>query len=351
MYVTSLTVKQFRCFASRTVTFDNPFVIIGGSNGSGKTSILEALYYACYLRSFRTHTTRELIRFDECAFSLRIGLKANGQEHEISTGYAHDKRVIKLDAVSLTSYKELLSIYRVIALTGEDTALVRGTPEYRRRFLDQAIILQDTAYLALLKKYGGITAQRNALLNLRTVSRESYELWTEQLTAASRSIREQRRELVAALESRVNGFLVDYFDAPFTVKLIYKPKESTRLDLNDLLDRERAAGYTLIGAHLDDCCIMISGRTSRQYASQGQQKLIALLLKIAQPAAQHRSPSCIFVLDDVIADLDNDKIRRLCTLLVSFNAQIILTSPLDHPLLREIGADYGGRLIRIDREE
>lgn len=368
MHVTSLTVKQFRCFESRTVAFEKPFVIIGGPNGSGKTSILEALYYACYLRSFRTHTTRELIRFDESAFSLKVHLKSYGgsgatqdcaQEHAIAAGYSHDKRIIKLNNEPLTSYKELLGTYRVIALTGEDTALVKGTPDYRRRFFDQALMLQDATYLTLLKKYAGILAQRNALINQPIIGRESYRLWTEQLDAASQMIRQKRCALVAELETRVNEFLKTYFDAPFTIGLTYKPKERlfaelstgerTFPDLSELLNRERTARYTLIGAHLDDCAVTFAGRASRHYASQGQQKLIALLLKIAQPAARQTTPACIFLLDDIMADLDDDKIGRLCALLASCNTQILFTSPLDHPLLNTIGAAHNCQLLRTDR--
>lgn len=394
MHVTALTLKQFRCFDTHTITFDKPFVIIAGPNGSGKTSLLEALYYACYLRSFRTRSTRELIRFDEEAFSLKLRLEkknnsglgqpgVSSQEHDITVGYSHEKRIIKLDAVPLTSYKELLGVYRIIALTGDDTALIKGTPDCRRQFLDQAIMLDDTDYPALVRKYTGILAQRNALLNQFTVSRESYNLWTEQLLHTSHIIRERRRDMVKKLETCVNGFLNDYFDAPFRVGLAYKSKDSAfRLrstsydgqaalqttadmsaktqsvysnyaaDLGDLFNRERAAHYTLIGAHLDDCAITLAGRTSRQYASKGQQKLLALLLKIAQPGAHRQSPTlpaCIFVLDDVVSDLDENRIERLFALLASYKSQIIMTSPLDHPVSNKIAATHDCQLIRMEQ--
>lgn len=368
MRITGLTLKQFRCFESHVVLFDKPFVIIGGPNGSGKTSILEALYYACYLRSFRTRTTRELIHFDQSAFSLKLHLKsmhdsnpairANVEEHEITVGYSSEKRIIKLNNISLTSYKELLSVYRIIALTGDDTSIIKGTPDCRRQFLDQAIMLEDTHYLVLLRKYAGIVAQRNALLNRYSLSEESYDLWTEQLLAASQAIRERRRETVAILEARVNGFLKDYFDAPFAIGLEYKPKDMPRSgnSLDEMMIRERAARYTLFGAHLDDCAIMLRGKTSRQYASKGQQKLIALLLKIAQPGAlkpsvpaSHASapPACIFVVDDMVSDLDENKIERLCILLNSYQSQIIMTSPLDHPVSEKIRTTYDCQSIRL----
>ena len=353
MRVTAVTIKQFRCFESRSILFNKPFCLISGPNGSGKTSLLEALYYACYLRSFRTRTTRELIGFDESAFSLKLQVEETGglEKHAIVVGYSQEKRLIKVNEKPLTSYKELLNVYRVIALTGDDTALIKGAPENRRHFLDQAIMLDSPEYLSFLKKYAGILLQRNALLSKPGMSRESYTLWTDQLTQASQIIRERRLEMIPALEAKVNELLKTYFDMPFAVRLVYKPKDALDAEANNFMYKEQAARYTLFGAHLDDYAIMLADKTSKQYASKGQQKLIALLLKVAQPAAIRTERPCIFVLDDLLSDFDNDKIRRVCALLASYKTQIIMTSPLEHPLLDEIESTYDCQRMAIDRQD
>lgn len=348
MRIYSIALKQFRCFASTEVVFNKSVVVIKGSNGAGKTSLLEALYYACYLRSFRTRTTREMIQHGNEAFSVKINFMIDTENTSMSVGYSPARRLIKLNNTAITSYKDLLSSYRIIALTEDDLLLIKGMPDVRRHFLDQAITLVKPEYPALLKKHAAILEQRNALLQHTPISKDSYELWTTQLVETTQAIRDYRMAMVMELEASVNTLVETIFDNAFNVSLTYKPKARYEtVPLNQLMSQEQFAGHSLIGAHLDDCAIAFQSKSSKQYASKGQQKLIALLLKIAQPAT--RSPeSCTFILDDVLSDLDNDRVRKLIRLLASYKTQVIMTSPLTHPFLDEVCSTYDYESINFD---
>src|SRR5438128_12253648 len=115
--VISIYLKDFRCFEQTTIDLDCPIVLICGANGTGKTSLLEALYYGCYLRSFRTYLSRDLVALGKESFFVKFLIK-NGSvnnylEHTIQIGFANNKRLVKVDNKTTVSYKDLLSYYRV----------------------------------------------------------------------------------------------------------------------------------------------------------------------------------------------------------------------------------------------
>ncbi len=352
MHILSAALKNFRCFTSLEVPFNKNLVLIEGPNGSGKTSLLESLHYACYLRSFKTRTTRDLVNFGASAFSIKLQIdNNNGLPISITAGYSPEqgkqsKRLIKINDAPLKSYKELITLYRVIAMTDEDMLLIKGAPEVRRAFLDQAIMLIDPDYPVLLRKYLSILEQRNALLVASRLDYDSYQLWTEQLLAITQAVRLKRQEVLIALEQRLNNLIALFFDREqLKVQLTYKPKEILQHDMNTLR-MEQAARRTLFGAHLDDYVTLLSQKSSRVYASRGQQKLLAMLLKVAQPATQHPQ-SCVFLLDDVVSDLDHERLDRFFKLLTSYQTQILITSPIPHAPLQEICTRYDYERIAL----
>jgi len=348
MRIREITIKDFRCFTTKTITFDKPLVIIEGPNGIGKTSLLEALYYSCYLRSFRTRTTRDLILHGSQAFSIKITYEGpDGFKNQLSVGYSPTKRSVKLNNTELTAYKDLIGSYRIIAITDEDLSLIKGSPEGRRHFMDQAIILEYPDYRSLLKKFNSILEQRNALLRSKRFSQDSYTLWTDQLNDISKQIRSHRRSVLKRTEEKVNQLLTNFFDSPFTVKLVYKEKNPPHPTALETQQHEQLVKHTLFGAHLDDCKVFIADRASKKYASRGQQKLTAMLLKIAQPTALDPQ-SYVFLLDDAVSDLDAQRLKNLFAALASYKTHIIITSPLTHQLLHEICAPYDYQRIQLD---
>lgn len=363
MLITSVALKNFRCFTTHEVMVTKPLVLIEGPNGSGKTSLLEALYYACHLRSFKTRSTRELLQFQTNAFSIKLQLESSDpkEAYQVTVGYSPAKRLIKINGSPVKSYKELVSIYRVIAMTDDDFLLIKGGPEVRRSFLDQAITLVNPDYPVLLRRYLSILEQRNALLTANRVTYDSYQLWTDQLVECTVLIREKRQELLANLENKVNHLIELYFGnrsgTPTDINLVYKPKEMPQATSASMLKLETTARRTLFGAHLDDYATLFSqkkslndhAQSSRFYASRGQQKLLSILLKIAQPATQNPQ-ACVFLLDDIVSDLDKERLTRLFTLLTSYKTQIIMTCPLTHASLQEICNAYDYESISMPNQ-
>lgn len=319
MFIKQLQLQNFRCFQNYGVSFEEaPVVLIEGPNGSGKSSILEALHYLCYLRSFRTPTPKDLLQHDSAHFFI----KAELGETQIQVGFAGKRRIVKVDQRPVDSYQDLMNVYRVITFTEDDLFIIKGGPEVRRAFIDQAIVLIDPGFVTELRKFKSILEQRNALLSRPSVDAASYDLWTERLSLQSKVVTDRRRELLAELQQSVNGLLNAFV---FQIELRYEQKAETA-DMNQEIRWQRS----LFGAHLDDIAIDFSERKSKVYASRGQQKLITTLLKLALARVlhqHHQTVHPIFLMDDFLTDFDQKTVERLLPLLVSPERQLILTCP------------------------
>ena len=358
MRITHVQIKNFRCFGSLDLDFNNPIILIEGLNGAGKTSLLEALHYLCYLRSFRTHLPQELVQFGHDNFFIKAHLQ-NGapsiDECDLQVGFSNKKRLVKLNNKSISSYKELLDFYRIVTLTEDDLSLIKDGPEVRRLFIDQAIMLSNPDFVSIGKRCRDIVENRNALLK-RGGSHDSYLLWTEQLWEITRSINQARTIALEQLSKDIAELIQAYFSNEFTISLIYTPKKQPHsscaafLQANPhLYHDEQRFGRSLFGAHLDDFVIQFKDTKSKNFASRGQQKLIIVLLKAAQVRLLG-SQKCpvILLLDDFMTDFDQGKAKILLSLLGDLRVQLIFTIPTPQGFLHQELLNRGGQLVKID---
>ena len=340
LQLASIYLKDFRCFDQTTIDLDSRIVLICGSNGTGKTSLLEALYYGCYLRSFRTHLSRDLIALGKesffVKFLIRDGSQDNLVDHTIQIGFANNKRLVKVDNKTTVSYKDLLSYYRIVSLTEDDLKLIQDGPEERRSFLDQALLLNDAEFITKMRKYRIVLENRNALLQHHNIDQEAYFIWSKKLWEHTSGIQAVRKQLLSELEAEVNIMLHQYIDENLSLSFVYQAKKSSdsafdtfwQKNSTDLMRLESQFKRTLFGAHIDDFNVILEGKKSRTYASRGQQKMIVLLVKIAQikQLSQKNGP-IIFLLDDFMTDFDVERGKALLSALFELNCQLIFTSP------------------------
>lgn len=341
MQLVKLELKNFRCFENYQIGLTKRLVVIEGDNGAGKTSLLEALHYLCYMRSFRTHSPKDLVQFGSDSFFIKASfLGSEERACEIQVGFSGKKKLVKINQKSVDSYKELLEHYRIITISEDDLGLIGGGPEQRRTFLDHTLMLDDPDFLPLLRQLRQIVERRTAFLARGAFNSEEYILWTEQLWHKTALIQSQRHMLLEKLEQKVMALITE-LNLPYVVGLRYAPKKSLAgvsfnafmTELPELCDQEKRAGYTLFGAHLDDVVITLQDKRSKVYASRGQQKLLVLLLKIAQfSLLVPRGVVPIFLLDDFMTDFDEKSLKILIGLLLSLDNQLIFTLPARGPL-------------------
>ena len=354
--VSSIEVKNFRCFSHMKFDFSEPYVLLEGMNGIGKTSLLEALYYSCYLRSFRTHSPKELIAFNQKELFVKVGIDSvDGLSHDIQIGMSHSKRIVRVDQRPISSFKELMEYYRIISLTEDDLTLIQSSPQYRRLFLDQMLLLLNPEFGHTLKEYRQIVDQRNAFLQQYKKDEDTYKVLTQQQWKLAKIIEVKRRELLERVFAQVSNLSKQFLSGQYEILFSYRPKkllsdsfELFYADSSRLKEQEFRYGRSLFGVHLDDIVITFQDRYSRTYASRGQQKLILLLLKIAQLQIlnEMNCPS-IFLLDDYMTDFDEKRSLELISALDSLDSQLIFTTPASGGLLAETVKQQGGRILKL----
>lgn len=358
MQLRRIDLKQFRCFKHLSLNFDERMVLITGPNGSGKTSLLEALHYLGYLRSFRTASPHHLVHYGQQSFFLKATIEDDiAQETEVQAGFAEGKRVVRVNKRQVRSYKELVDHYRVITITEDDLDIIKGSPSIRRAFFDQVILLKDPDFIQLFRKYRHILENRNSLLKNGS-DRVSLHHWTELLWLASGEIQRRRMQTLSMLAAGTNELLKANIDEPIAINFVYKPKKGCDQSGFDdflkehgaILEEEQRYGRSLFGIHLDDICIEFQRKKSKIYASRGQQKLTVLLLKIAQlqDLTSQRGP-CLLLLDDFMTDFDQDWGTRFIELISGIAGnQVVFVSPLQHGIFEQLLLKKGAQLIELN---
>ncbi len=371
MTITRISLKNFRCFKQALFDItpgDSPGVtIIQGSNGSGKTSLLEALHYGSYLRSFRTHVPSELY-YDTLQESTQA--LPRGFNIQIATatdilfiGVAGKKRVIKINGAPINTYDELMKIYKVVTFIEDDLLCIKGYPEARRLFIDSALSVHEPYYHNLLRSLRKILIQRTKVIQAHQFHKDQYDLWTDQLMDISREILNYRKQYLAQLSLQIAEITKLYEPSStrsfLTINYLEKRSTITTEDRKKLLEDELRAQRNLYGPHLDDIEFLLYDRNSRSSASRGQQKLAMMLLKTAQArlllgdSSYNGNTNLItFLIDDFLTDFDEIRVSKLLTLLFELKVQLIITTPQPNNLLYSLCQKRGNfNLITLDSHD
>lgn len=320
--------------------------IIHGNNGQGKTNWLEAIHTLARTKSFRTQRLQESIRFGEQTASI------SGQ---VSTGrdIHRDLEVTLKDntkAIWVNGKREQLARYlgmlQVFAFTADQLEVVRGMPEARRHFIDRGVASLRPAYVQTVSDYNKVIKQKNRILQdsneqeLRPEETENLIApWNEQLGRLGAEIHKARMDYT----ERINSALERTLFEPAELQIRYASSLEGKGELDDYegllrtrlqlrLQSEVAAGRALVGPHRDDLSIHLAGREMRVYGSSGQQRSALLLLDLAAISVYN---SChndypLFLVDDVDAELDEKRIKRLLEYLEGRTQTFITTSKRSH---------------------
>lgn len=311
--------------------------VLNGQNGQGKTNLLEGIFLFAGGRSFRTVHESELVRFGEDFGEVSMVYESGGREMEVMLRFVPKtgKRFCRRNGVPLTKMSEMVGDFRAVLFCPEHLAIVREGPSLRRRFLDTAISQVDPKYLRALQIYTHALNQRNALIKMAKDRRndglfyQNAELFSEQMAEQGETISKARQEYVERLDKTAGRFLSDMTAGRETMRLVYqtpRTKEDYRRLLSENLDRELRAGATLYGVHKDDVAVFLNEKEARAYGSQGQQRSIALSMKLAEGELSRESTKeyPVFLFDDILSELDESRKSYLLSGLG--DRQVLITS-------------------------
>jgi DNA replication and repair protein RecF len=359
MHVISLTAVDFRSYSFVEINLEPGVTTFIGSNGQGKTNLVEAISYCSTLSSHRVSQDLPLVKSDQPRAIVRTGVKyldrTNWLEVEI---WPSKTNKAKLNGSDCKKTKEILGILQTVTFSPEDLILVKGDPGDKRHFLDELLVQKSSSYAGVKSDYDRVLKQRNALLKSAGPARKNnldsvlatLDVWNDQLVNFGSQIIFARNQIINELLPYVSKSYAELAPTSKALNIKYLPnvatESMTQTDLvvamkeklqerqQDELDR----GLTLVGPHRDDMEVMIGELPAKGYASHGESWSVALALKLASfDLLKATSPAGdpVLILDDVFAELDAAR-RNQLILRVKNVEQVLITAAVMEDVPKEL---------------
>ncbi|MEC8306890.1 MAG: DNA replication and repair protein RecF [Chlamydiota bacterium] len=326
MTLRKITLRNFRNSTHATFSFQQGVNWIEGPNGTGKTSILEALHLLSTGQSFRTHRLKECIQTTHNAFMVEAEYEKEGVQQTLSISFTDQGRRYYDNGTALPSAISLLGLLPSTLLDSKQTSLIMGTPSQRRKFLNIQIAQQYPHYAQELVRYQQGLRQRNHLL--KEEIRRSLDSWESALAKAALPIMRKRKELITFF----NLHLKDPHRLAYLPSISENRWDDLKAFYEEQRERDLRTGTTLQGPHRDDVCLLFEGHPADQYASEGQKRLFIAALKSIEweGLASNTPTSPLFLVDDFGVHLDSSNQNLLFEGFFLF-PQVIITAPQTLP--------------------
>ena len=344
MFLGSTEAIQFRNLAGE-ITWGNGLNILYGNNAQGKTNWLEAVYMLAHAKSFRTHHLKETVKFGERDAAVK-GIVSTGKnlerELQVNLNGTTKQTLINGKRESISRYAAHLY---AVCFTADELEVIRGGPEARRNFLDRGAISLHPPYAQTVADYNKVVKQKKRLLQQAAEDHTTIDTlanlvqpWNEQLINLATQIHRARNRYVDLLnEALDHSLFLDDISIRYVSSLEgkgdlgdYRALITSRLQIR--MQAELFAGACLIGPHRDDLLVLFGGRDIRSFGSSGQQRSALITLDLAAISvyySKHQNYP-IFLIDDVDAELDGNRINRLLEHLDGRTQTFITTSKRSH---------------------
>ncbi len=348
MLIRRLHLQSFRRFSEAELQPQPGFNLITGDNGSGKTSLLEALHLLAHGRSFRGRVRDGLIRHDDQALSVFAEWQSGSDTpHRAGLRHAGGDWEARLDGAAVGHLGELCEALAVVSFEPGSHALIDGPSEGRRRYLDWGLFHVERAdrggdFLLQWRRHARALKQRNALLRLSRADAQ-LDAWEHELAQAGEALTAQREAHVARLQPHLDAMIAALLPGAGGAQLGLSPGwRRQELSLVDALllarDRDLAQGHTSVGPHRADLRLELRDLPGRDGLSRGQGKLAALALLLAQAAylAEQDGHWPVLQLDDLASELDRHHQQRVLQALHASGAQVFVTGTEPPPVLEQL---------------
>lgn len=322
--ISKIELKSFRCFKDKSLDTTNSLVILSGKNATGKTSILEAIYLCATSKSHRTNDLDTIIHHNDNFFSITID--ANKKYKYV---YSKEGKSLFINKKEITKVSDFISNLFVVLYSPLDISLIQGTKSDKRRFLDMEISILDKKYLNDLTIYKRILNERNNLLKEANIDLKLLDVMDKNMALYNELIYKKRIEFIKDINTYLDIITKD-LDME-DIKLIYKPTYDEKNIYEYIKKHEKSdifSKVTGIGIQRDDMTILINNLDAKEYASEGQARLIAIVIKLALKKYIENKYQIepILLLDDVFAALDKDRVGKLIKYIVNNKQTFISTT-------------------------
>ena len=334
MYITEVSLQNFRNLAQLKIEPSEGINVIYGSNAQGKTNFLESLYFCAMGRSLRGKSDQQLIRFEEEESHIRMLVQRKQRYDRIDVHLKKDeKKGVAVNGLPVRKLGDLFGTLYAVIFSPEDLSLVKDGPGERRRFLDMELCQLRKVYYYYLQQYYRILKQRNNLLKeiqKKPQLQETLFVWDDQLAEYGERIIAARKRFLIRLDEIAAEKLSQLTGGRDHLQTIYKPNcEEGMLaeKLRKNIDRDIYFGSTQSGPHKDDILFSIDGREVKVYGSQGQQRTTALAARLAEIdlIREETGEEPVLLLDDVFSELDENRQKFLLQSIEGLQAFVTCT--------------------------
>jgi DNA replication and repair protein RecF len=332
MSLLRLKTESFRNLHALDLDLHPTCNLLYGDNGSGKTSFLEAIHFLCLARSFRSHQASRIICNEASHFTVFGHFSVSGSAHLIPAGiekHRSSETKIKIEGELVRSTAELAALQPLQLINASTFHLLDAGPQHRREFLDWGVFHVEPSFFHIWKRLQIAIKQRNAALRQR-VPASQVKIWDTEFVAASYELDAMRRSYIETFLPIFKETLEKLieFDA---LSINYQPGWDEETHLQAILDRnferDNALGYTQHGPHRADLALKIRNLPVSEILSRGEQKLVSYALRHAQGLLLHQmtEKQCVYLIDDLAAELDGQNRDAILKLLQHSPFQVFIT--------------------------
>ncbi len=331
MRLTQLQINNFRNLETVQLTPVNGVNLILGDNASGKTSLLEAIYYLSHIRSFRTPYVTDLILRQSPYLQLVANIETEDQQAiPLGIRRSRNKSEIRVNKQPIKRVSDIAAQFPVLAIHPDSYKLITGSPSQRRQYLDWGVFHVEHGFFKAWQRFKKALMQRNAALK----SKQKFDicqLWNKEISNTAHYIDELRQQYFENLLPYLVNLTKQFFIND-TVVIEYKRGWPVDKNLSDLMEenlqKERMKGYTQYGPHRAEITIKVNGQSAQTCISRGQQKTLVALMRLAQAKqfSDATNKPCVLLYDDLAAELDKTHRKLILSVLAEMNIQLFITA-------------------------
>lgn len=333
MKLDKVQIRHFRNIDDLSLIANQKLNVFIGDNGSGKSSILEALHYLGFARSFRTQKHKNVIKHGKSGFTVfcSANIEINRQQKFGISRFADDSCLVNIDGVKSRKATDLVSFLPVQVFTPQSSDLLLGAPKLRRRYLDWLLFHVEQSFNQDVQTYTKALKHLNALYK-KAQADDSAEYWIQLLSAKGEAVSLNRQSLVDnQLIALINANLTEFLPE-FSFEISYYRGWEKNHSLAEALaknrQRDQRYGFVSVGPHKADLKIKIQGINAHEILSRGQLRMLVAAMQLAQTQYLHSQTgkTSIFLLDDIGAELDRDKREVFISRLSTADTQLFVTA-------------------------
>lgn len=340
MYITNLKLVNFRNYKELELKLDKNINVFFGNNAAGKTNILESIYMSAITKSYRTGRESEVINFNESYTNIFVDyVDKLDRKSKIQLYIDQDsKKKIKEDDIDIKRASEIIGKYNIVIFSPESLDIVKGSPKNRRKFIDMLLSQLSKKYLVKLQEYNKILAIKNSLLKEESskIDNNYIDILDEKIAEYIKYISEERKKLIEKINVYAKKIQSDLTNSKEEIEIKY---------ISDFIDLDKQDIYNILKKHRyidtlkkssskgiqrDDIEVYINDLEVKTYGSQGQNRTALLTLKLSELEIlkDEKEEIPILLLDDVLSELDNNRIEYLLEYIKNYQT-IITTTEID----------------------